>query len=191
MARERKFSQTELFQSTKQLVLEHGYEGFTFRHLAERLNVSRSAIYKYYGNKEELITELMIYEMEQFLLQLDGIQNLSDFASQFDHLMNLILDNSEMHQLIEIGWRIPIPRRGKVFENKKRLEQLHLDLYSRLQHFVQAGKAGRYLKAELPDALILGYIFQSIAIPNHFGIPRQVWIRSMKEIIRHGIFENR
>ena len=41
MARERKFSLEELFQTTKQLLLDYGYEGFTFSLLADQLEVAR------------------------------------------------------------------------------------------------------------------------------------------------------
>lgn len=57
MARERKFTRDDLYETTKYMLLENGYEGFTFSKLAEKLNVSRGAIYKYFNNKDELITD--------------------------------------------------------------------------------------------------------------------------------------
>lgn len=83
MARERKFSLNELFQQTKQLLLEHGYEGFTFGLLAERLGVSRAAIYKHFENKEEAITAYMVDEMEQVFAKLVHIHDCPTFDEQF------------------------------------------------------------------------------------------------------------
>lgn len=76
MARERKFSKDDLFRNVKHILLQHGYEGFTISLLADMLEVSRGALYKYYVNKNELITQFMIYEMEQFIGELKQINNL-------------------------------------------------------------------------------------------------------------------
>ena len=43
------------------------------------------------------------------------------------------------------------------------------------------------LKPHLADGLILGFIFQTVSIPNHFGIPQQEWISSIKEVLRDGL----
>ena len=45
------------------------------------------------------------------------------------------------------------------------------------------------IKSHLSDAIILGMIFQTIAIPNHFGIPKDEWIASIREILSEGMFE--
>lgn len=190
MARERKFSTEELFHSTKQLLLDHGYEGFTFSLLAEKLEVSRGAIYKYYDNKEELITDYMLFEMKNFLIELKEIAEMEDFDKQFNFLFELIFSNNKIHQLIEIGSQIPSSVNEKVQRNRIELEKMHLEMYSYMQNFVTLGKAEQKLKSQIPDALVLGFIFQTVAIPNHFGIPHDVWVMSIKEIISHGMFQN-
>jgi len=188
MARERKFSTDELFQLTKKNLLEYGYEGFTFSLLADQLNVSRGTIYKYYENKDELITDYMLYEMNLYLTELKQIEEYDGFEAQFDFLLDLILKNSSIYQIIEIGQRIPSKTNQNTNSNKNRLANYHLDMYQYLQGFIKLGKTEGKVKPHIPDALILGYIFQSIAIPNHFGIPQDLWNLSIKEIIRHGMF---
>ncbi len=71
MARESKFTIDELYTKTRSFFIHHGYDGFHFGLLAERLGVTRSALYKYYRNKDELITEFMLYEMERFLREVN------------------------------------------------------------------------------------------------------------------------
>jgi TetR/AcrR family transcriptional regulator, repressor of fatR-cypB operon len=187
MARERKFSTDELFQATKYLLLKHGYDGFTFSLLAESLHVSRGAIYKYFDNKEELVTEYMIYEMNYFLDELEAIEHIEDFADQLDFLINIIFKNEKIQPLIEIGKNIPIHTNQKARSNKEKLDSLLLQMYGNLEGFVRQGKEENKLNATIPDGLILGYIFQSIVIPNHFDIPQEEWVHSIKEMICHGI----
>lgn len=190
MARERKFTTEELFQITEELLLDHHYEGFQFGLVADHLKVSRGAIYKYFENKEELITEYMLFKMEQFLQELKGINSIEGFYAQFDFLLNLMFKNPELHQLIEIGKRVPVHINEKVEENVRKLESYHIEMYHYVQGFIETGKSERVLNTNIPEPLISGYIFQSIAIPNHFGIPHDVWVGSIKEMICRGIFKN-
>lgn len=190
MARERKFSLDELYATTKELLLLHGYEGFTFSILAERLAVSRGTLYKYYENKEELITDYMLDEMNKFLVKLQKFNQHNSFESQFNELIELIFEHREIHHIIIIALQIPANISKKVKLNKAKLDAYHLDMYKHLQGFIQLGREEQKLKPHIPDGLILGFIFQTIAIPNHFGIPYAEWVDSVKEIISHGMFKH-
>lgn len=187
MARDRKFTTEELFQATERILLQHGYEGLTFSALAEQLDITRGALYKYYVNKDELITEYMLYEMERFLKELQDIDKQADFRKQFDFLLDLIFKNSKVHQMIAMTHHIHSNNK-KVKANMAKLDTQHLDMYARLQGFIQLGKAEGVLKEYIPDALILGYIFQTVAIPNHFNLDPVHWISSLKEVLIHGLF---
>ncbi len=188
MARERKFSTQELFAETKQLLLQNGYESFTFSILADQMNVSRGALYKYYENKEELITEYMIHEMNMFLVELKQIESHIGFEAQFNFLIDLIYKRMEIHQLIGLAKQIPKRSSEKVKANMERLGKLHLHMYTFLHNFVVLGKEEGKLRSDIPDTLVLGFIFQTISIPNHFGIHHTEWVASIKEILRHGMF---
>ncbi|MEH7382729.1 TetR/AcrR family transcriptional regulator [Bacillus sp. JJ1533] len=190
MARERKFTNEELFQVTEELLLTYNYEGFQFSLVAEHLDVSRGAIYKYFENKEELITEYMLFKMNQFLDELKEINSIEGFHAQFDFLLNLMFKNPELPHLIEIGKRVPVTINAKVKENKEKLEKLHIEMYRNVQGLMDSGKREKLLSTRIPEPVVLGYIFQSVAIPNHFGIPHDVWVHSIKEIICHGIFND-
>ncbi|TCN23963.1 TetR/AcrR family transcriptional regulator [Mesobacillus foraminis] len=189
MARERKFSTSDLFQSVKHILLQHGYDGFTISLLADRLEVSRGALYKYYDNKDELITQFMVYEMEQFIDELKEINSHTGFEPKFSFLMETIFNKTELHQLIPIAKQIKHHPDGK--ENKDKLEKLPLEMYRYLQDFISTGKKEGKLKSHIPDSVMLGMIFQSVAIPNHFGIPKAEWIASIKDILSDGMFVSR
>lgn len=188
MARERKFSTEDLFDLTKQLLLKHGYEGFSFGIIARQLNVSRGALYKYYDNKEALITDYMVFETEQFIERLKKINELPDFDTQFDYLLHLILDDSEVQQIRRMAMKIPDINHEKVKANKEKISSLHIDMYTALKSFVDLGKHDNHLKENLPEELILGFIFHAIDLPNSGNTPYPEWIEYVKEIICHGIF---
>jgi len=187
MARERKFTKEALYEITKSTLLHHGYDGFTIGKAAKQLKVSRGTIYKYFDNKEELITEYMLYEMEKFLVELKEINACQGFQAQFEFLLDIILQDSETHQVRSLVFNIPAVS-DKVKTNLKQLKELHQDMYRYLQDFVDLGREEKVLKQTIPDSLILAFIFQTVDIPNHFHVPEEEWKISIKEIIGHGMF---
>lgn len=191
MARERKFSTDELFQTSKQLLLKYGYEGFTFSLLADQLDVARGTLYKYYENKDELISAFMVYEMNEFLVKLKQINTIKDFKEQFDFLLTLIFSHHEVQHFLGMAQQISKNSNVKVKMNLEYLDKQHLEMYKQLQSFVDLGKEKDFLKKTIPDGLILGFIFQSLAIPNHFGVPYIEWVESIKQIICHGMFTDK
>jgi AcrR family transcriptional regulator len=187
IARERKFTTDDLFRETGHVLLELGYEGFTISAIAERLQVSRSALYKYYDNKDELISDFMIHEMNRFLDELREIEREPDFESRFRFLLELIFRRRMIHELIDSVRLIPKSANPKVRANLERLDRLHLDMYACLGSFVALGRREGKLRSHLPDGLVLGFIFQSIMIPNHEGIPHDQWVAAVGDILRSGI----
>lgn len=188
MARERKFTKEELYRVTEELLLTYSYEGFQFSLVADHLHVSRGAIYKYYENKEELITEYMLFKMEQYLLELEEINKIIGFQAKFDFLLTIMFKNPELYQLIEIGKRVPIHINAKVKDNIEKLDGYRIKMYQYAHSFIESGKSEKQLNPKIPDSVMLGYIFQSVVIPNHFNIPHDEWVQSIKELICHGIF---
>ncbi len=189
MARERKFTTTELYQATENLLLEQGYDAFTFSLLADRMSVSRGVLYKYYENKDELISDYMIHEMERFLLQMNEIGERVGFMEQFDFLLQLIFKQVHIPQIIDISHRVFVSQDQKVQEQKARLDAQRLEMYARLHDFIQLGKHEGYLKRQIPDSVLLGFIFQSFIIPNHFKIEQALWIQSIKDVLQTGVMQ--
>ena len=84
MSRERKLSTEKIFRATNTLLLKHGYEGFSISLIAEELNISRAALYKYYNNKEDLILDYMLFEMHEILISLKEIKTQQRFEMQMN-----------------------------------------------------------------------------------------------------------
>jgi TetR/AcrR family transcriptional regulator, repressor of fatR-cypB operon len=190
MARDSKFTKSDLYQAINELLMKHGYAGFHFGLLAERLNVTRAALYKYFDNKDELITEYMAFEMERFLQDLEKIKDEPHFEDQLNKLLGVIFKYSKIHQILSIIFQIPKSNHPKVNKTLNQLEDHHNKMYSYLNDFVELGKREKFLKSEFPNHLILGFIFQTVNIPNHSKLPEQDWRNLVMEFLCHGMFIN-
>lgn len=189
MARESKFTKKELYNHTRSILFNHGYDGFHFGLLAEQLDVTRSALYKYYRNKDELITDFMLFEMEQFLTDLEKINEHKHFETQLEYLLQLIFTYQKIHQILLIIYQIPKNSDIKVRENINKLESQHDEMYVYLNQFIQLGRKEGKLKAELPDEMILGFIFQTVNIPNYSNLPEEKWRELLKDFLTNGMYE--
>ncbi|HWL25490.1 MAG TPA: TetR/AcrR family transcriptional regulator [Ureibacillus sp.] len=189
MAREKKFTKEELYHAVKHLLLKHGYEGFTFTILASYLEVSRAAIYKYYENKEELLSEYMVYELEKFLHDMKQIGEKETFSEQFDALFDMIFADLSLYEIRAMGMQIPnINKKIKMY--KQKISGIIGELFASLQQFVELGKQENLIKKDIPNNLILGLIFETVSIRNTSGMPLSEWVEMIKGVIRHGMFEN-
>ena len=189
MARVRKFSSSEIFTETKNLLLSNGYNGFTIRLLADALHVSRAAIYKYYPNTDELILDFMIHELSILIRDLKAIDKTARFEVQLDNLLTCIFKKKDLHEILSIAAIISDSGNGQVARKKEHLEELHRSMYQPMERMIALGKAEGVLSAHLPDALILGFIFQSIAIPNHMNLPEKDFRKFIFDMICTGIYK--
>lgn len=187
MARERKFTTEQLFEEVRHQLLAHGYESLTFGTLAEKLEVSRGTLYKYYENKDDLISDYMTYEIDKVLDQFRQIPEQGGFAAQFDYLIDVIFQHNMIHQIMTRVHQHPREATPKAKDNQQKIDEFMRSMYQLLNGFLQLGRQEQLLNPNLPDGLILGMIFQTINIPNHFGIPHEEWISSIKEMLRHGM----
>lgn len=130
----------------------------------------------------------MIFEMNRFLTDLKKTNNYDGLNYQFDFLITLMFKHNKIHQVLGFSYQIPATNSESIKTNKEHLEKLHLDMYSLLQSFIQQGRKEKLLNPSIKDELILGFIFQSVDIPNHFGMPQTEWVDSIKKLISHGMF---
>lgn len=188
MARERKFTLEEVYRTVKPLLLTYGYDKFSFGHLAEDLDVSRGALYKYFKNKDELIMRYMVFELREQLAELKTIHAYNTFEDQFDFLLDWVLKREELHVLIQVGSQVPVRAGTSVEKYKHKLDRLHLQMYKELNPVMELGKEAGRLREDLDHRIALGFIFQTVAIPNHFDVQHEEWVKTIKDMIRYGLF---
>lgn len=179
-----------MFDATERLLLAVGYEGFTIGLLADELQVSRAAIYKYFTNKESLITEFMIERMNTLINALKGIDDKAPFQEQINELLDVIFSSKDLHQILSYTHIINDRGDESIASKLKSLQQLHVSIYVPMQKMMEQGKREQVLHASLANDLILGFIFQSVAIPNHTNLPKKQFLQSIKDMIFFGIFKS-
>jgi AcrR family transcriptional regulator len=68
-SRVRSGTRARIQQVAVELFTEHGYEGTSLREIAERLDVTKAALYYHFKSKEDIVTSLV----EDYAKQMDGL----------------------------------------------------------------------------------------------------------------------
>ncbi|MFF2591149.1 TetR/AcrR family transcriptional regulator [Peribacillus butanolivorans] len=179
----------DLFLCTKKLIIQTGYEGFTIGQLATQLDVTRSAIYKYYQNKDELLLDFMVEEMKNTLASFSSLSESLPFLEKINLLLQKIFTHKDLHLILGIQDVIPTKGDPQLEAKKNHLSLMHRELYKPLIHVVQQGKIEGFIEMDMPNELLLGFIFQSISIPNHSGMNAEQVLIYTKKLILNGILK--
>ncbi|RTE11816.1 TetR/AcrR family transcriptional regulator [Paenibacillus whitsoniae] len=173
MGRKQSFTETELLDVTKRLILEHGYDGFHLKLLSQHLSGARSTIYQYYSNKEEIVAACMKRVISQIMQNASSIDE-TDAMSALQQLLHVYMEESKLHQLLGDASKIKT-QNVKALEDLAFVEQAHSFLKVQLSRlFEQAQKEGK-LREDLPLPVLIGTFFNLINTPNLMNVPTQQW----------------
>ena len=81
-----------IFESTLQLVNEHGFHGAPMSQIAALANVATGTIYHYFSSKEELILELFKYCREKTNQHIFHLHEELSYKEKFFYIWNRLVD---------------------------------------------------------------------------------------------------
>lgn len=183
MARKKTFTQEELYQATRDLMLAVGYDGFSFQELSKSLNVSRTALYKHYANKADLLRAYLNQQMEEIVERLETTEWPQDYFEKLSHLMDLVLAYADTHRIAQM---VPA-QQWLTGADGQQSKALHDRFFSFLQAMIEEGQAEGFLDPELPALLMVETLFHSITLPNRSGLSANERAYYLKRMLLDGI----
>lgn len=189
MARKKTFTQEELYQATHDLMLEVGYDIFSFQLLSKKLDISRTALYKYYTNKNDLLQAYLNHQLEKVVDQLDSTDWPSAYPEKLSQLIDLVFAYADTHAISAM-----VPARQWTKDNAhepdiQRSKELHRKFFGFIQAVVEEGQREGYLKQEIPPLVLIETIFHSINLPNRAGLSAEQRAYFVKKVLFEGILK--
>ena len=185
MGRRQVYTKTELLDQAKQVLLEHGYEGFQLKLWSKRLTGARSTIYQYYANKEEIVAACMRRVMEKILEQSSAVDE-ADCMDALQQLLTVYLSEAGFHQLLGYAHKINTANSAAAATDLEFVEEAHQTLRKQLERLmVRALQEGR-LNTDIPLPAVSGVFFNLINTPNMMNIPAPQWSKILFDIWLHG-----
>jgi AcrR family transcriptional regulator len=174
MGRKQSFTETELLDTTKKLVIEHGYDGFHLKLLSQHLPGARSTIYQYYSNKEEIVAACMKRVMETVLENALAIDE-TDPMDALEQLLLVYVEESTLHQLLGNASKINTTNSSAAARDLEYIEEAHTTLKIQLSRLFERAHQDKSLRQDIPIPVLIGVFFNLIDTPNMLSIPTPDW----------------
>ncbi|NJD56431.1 MAG: TetR/AcrR family transcriptional regulator [Nitrospirae bacterium] len=184
----------EILDSAREIFIHDGYDGFSMRKLAEKIDYSPTTIYNYFKNKDDLLFAIC----EEFL---------ANFFDELNHIRSVSPDPVETLRkaflsLIEFGLKNPNQYKVIFFtkssvygthEEFVQSESMARNVYFTFKEMVQACiKAGRFREMDedvITQALAItshGLVTLTLYRPDHLKGKSDVTARSLVDAILRG-----
>jgi AcrR family transcriptional regulator len=158
----------QIIKSAQTVFAEYGYTKVTLDDVAQRLGMTRTALYYYYKNKEEIFTAVLYYEIEQYAEELavllsnsgSALDNLLEFCKRYGNLKNRFsnmykLSTQVIHTSVEISVFCGI--RTRISELHRKIIETILQNDSELPRGIKFSEAANLLTLSI----------RGIAIDSH------------------------
>lgn len=167
------FTETELLDTTKKLVLEYGYDGFHLKLLSQHLSGARSTIYQYYSNKEEIVAACMKRVMATVLANASAIDE-ADSMDALEQLLLVYVEESALHQLLGNAAKINTANSSAAARILNLLRK-HIRLLKYNCHVCLNAHNRKKPETGYPTSCTYWCFFNLIDTPNMLNIPVPAW----------------
>ncbi|MBO9596975.1 MAG: TetR/AcrR family transcriptional regulator [Cohnella sp.] len=174
MGRKQAYTESELLDITKKLVLEHGYDGFTLQLLSRHLPGARSTIYQYYANKEEIVAACMKRVIAAVIEKALAIDETNAMHA-LEELLGIYVEESKLHQLLGDAHKINPTNSAAAGRDLEFVEQAHATLKIQLTRLFQKAQQENNLREDIPLPVLIGGFFNLINTPNMLHVPASQW----------------
>ncbi|MFC5401136.1 TetR/AcrR family transcriptional regulator [Cohnella soli] len=185
MGRKQAYTQAELLDTTKRLLLDHGYDGFHLKLLSQHLHGARSTIYQYYGNKEQIVAACMKRVMLN-MLDSASLVDESDCMKALEQVLYIYIQESAFHQLLGDMHKINTVDSPSAAEDLAFVEQSHITLKDQLGRLFAHAQQQGALRKDVPLPILIGVFFNLINTPNMLNIPTAQWSKHLFDIWLNG-----
>ncbi|WP_243388251.1 TetR/AcrR family transcriptional regulator [Bacillus kexueae] len=180
MTRKKKFSEEEIMQATEELLLERGYDHFHFKALSERLAISRSTIYEYYANKEELIKVYMQKIMQSIFTELEQIEKEDAPLTQLKQILQLFLKYYKIRHVFHSQQFVFSENMRDMFKEFERIRMIIVQI-------IRRGQELELIRTDIPEDMMVNLFFYAIEMPNWQGASVEEMSENLYKIFVEGI----
>ena len=110
-AREREVLRRKIIDAAAQLIVANGYEAFSLRQVADKIEYSASSIYLYFKNKEELIKAICAETFDELIARMERLEarNLPPLESFEEGIREYIRFGLQYPKHYELVFSRPTP----------------------------------------------------------------------------------
>ena len=183
-AKQKEAFRREILDSAREIFISDGYDGFSMRKLAGKIDYSPTTIYLYFKNKDDLLFAICEEFFATFFSELNHIRSVSQdpieiLRQAFLYLMNFGLKNPNQYKLIFFT-RSVYGTREELVEKESMARNTYFVFKEIVQDCVNAGKL-REIKIDV--------IVDTLAIASHGVIAKSIYcadfLKDRRDVVAH------
>lgn len=187
MARQKKMDEAEMLKETEKLLLERGYEGFSFKALSANLDIARSTIYEYYSHKDDLITDYMFILVKKVMAEMEKIKTETTGLDTMKEWLKLFMRYDQVHYMISMRSQLDQSESEIARNRLKQMDGLHGKMFFMLSNQVKKAKELGEVRDDLPNELVASFFFHSILSRPANDENIEGWADKLNDIIENGV----
>ncbi len=178
----------EILDAARELFINEGYEKFSMRRLAEKIDYSATTIYLYFKNKDDLLFAICEEFFGHFFAQLNHIRAVSQdpvetLRQAILYLMNFGLKNPNQYKLIFFTKSV-YGTREELVEKESMARNTYFVFKEIVQDCVNAGKL-REIEVDV--------IVDTLGIASHGVIAKSIYcadfLKDRSDIVAHTLVD--
>ena len=184
----------EILDTARELFINEGYEKFSMRRLAEKIDYSPTTIYLYFKNKDDLLFAICEDFFSNFFAELNHIRAVSQdpvdtLRQAFLYLMNFGLKNPNQYKLIFFTKSV-YGTREELVEQESMARNTYFVFKKIVQDCINAGKLRKIEVDVIVDTLSMashGVIAKNIHCANFSKKRSDIAAHTLVDILLLGL----
>lgn len=187
MGRKRILTKEEILKETGALLRKEGIHGVHFKKLSTELQVSRSTLYEYFKNKEDLILSYMRNMMEEMTQQIEAIPEEEEPNKKLYKLLFIFLDHAETHHIDQMIRELQSSDHTLALFYRTKIHEDLMGTYNQMLDWIEAAKQSGIWKEDIESEMVADLIFHSILFPTRqkYGVEKMA--DQLFEMIENGV----
>lgn len=187
MARQKKMDEVAMLRETEKLLLERGYEGFSFKALSANLEIARSTIYEYYSHKDDLITDYMLILVSKVMKEMEIIASETTGLETMKEWLKTFMQYDQVHYMIGMRGQLDQSESEIARNQLKQMDGLHEKMFFMLTNQVKKAKDLGEVRVNLPNEMVASFFFHSILSRPANDENIDGWATMLNDMIENGV----
>ena len=184
----------EILDSAREIFINDGYDGFSMRKLAEKIDYSPTTIYLYFKNKDDLLFAICEDFFANFFAELNHIRSVSrdpieTLRQAFLYLVEFGLRNPNQYKLIFFTKSV-YGTREELVEEESMARNTYFVFKEIVQDCINAGKLREIEVDVIVDTLSMashGAVAKSLHCPNFSKERSDIVAHTLGDVLLRGL----
>ncbi|WP_027954354.1 TetR/AcrR family transcriptional regulator [Halobacillus kuroshimensis] len=187
MGRKRILTKDDILNVTGEVLRNGGIQEVHFKKLAEELQVSRSTLYEYFKNKEELILSYMRAMMDEMNRKIQAVPPDLPPNEKLKQLLHIFLEHADTYHIDQMIHELQTSDKQVALFYKTEVHKDLMKTHQLMGSWIEEAKEAGIWTTDVSSTLISDVIFHSILFSNRKKIGAEDMTEQLFQMMENGL----